>query len=232
MSTKYKNAPVIEAVFEIRFPAELSIESRRDEYYEEIRAYYPNISVPVIDSPEPYPLKAYRFETDNKTKLIQFSINKFSFHSKKYETFKEFSSEALKYTESFCKHYKISSLKRTGLRYINYIPIERQDGIVLLAKYLKFGYILPNAIPNNFELFHTVLLTRIEAGKLRILITSQEALGAGRKEVIVLDFDFFFEGDILVDHLQDYLQRSHLHTKKIFESLISDEYRGTLKEVN
>ncbi len=226
MNTKYIDPPVIEAVFEIRFPAELSIESQRDKYYEKIREYFPDISVPKVESPEPYPLKPYRFETSDKLKMIQFSINRFSFHTKKYNTFNEFNTEVINYIESFCELYRISKLNRTGLRYINHIPIERENGVLQISKYLKFGYILPDIIPSNLELFQTVLLSRIEEGKLRILIASQNAIGTGDGEIMVLDFDFFFEGDLSVDLLKNYLQNSHIHTKKVFESLISKEYRS------
>ena len=230
MSNEYKNPPLVEAVFEIRFPAELSIECRKDEYYEKIRSQYPNIFVPRIIDPEPYPLKNYRFENSDKSKLVQFSISKFSFHCKKYKTFEKFGKESLKYTELFCKHYSISRLKRTGLRYINQIPIKRERGIITLFDYLKFGYILPDAIPNQMELFNTVLLTKVGKGKLRMSIHSEELGIPEGIEVIVLDFDFFFEGDLTADNLQNYLEESHLHTKKTFESLISDEYRDIMKE--
>lgn len=232
MGNEFKKAPVIEAVFEIRFPAELSIECRRDEYYEEIRKTYSNISLPVIDSPEPNALRAYRFETEDKTSLIQFSINRFSFHSRNYKIFNEFSSETLKYLELFCNHYKISQLKRTGLRYINHIPIEMKQDVIPLSKYLKFGYNLPNTIPENLELFHTILLTKMGNGKLRILIASQEKLEPLGKNAIILDFDFFFEGELDIKNIKDYLEKSHIYTKSTFESLLSDEYINTLKEVN
>ena len=42
----YKNAPLIETVFEIRFPAELTIECNRDKLYEEIRNIYSKILIP------------------------------------------------------------------------------------------------------------------------------------------------------------------------------------------
>lgn len=227
--SKYKNPPIIEAVFEIRFPTELSIECRKDEYYAKIRSQYPNIFLPKIIDPEPYPLKNYRFENNDGSKLIQFCINRFSFHCKRYETFQKFKEESLKYTDLFCKHYNITKLKRTGLRYVNHIPIKRERGIIPLSKYLKFGYILPEAIPNEMELFHTVLLTKVKKGRLRVLIRSEEVGLPERVEVIVLDFDFFFEGDLIADNLQDYLEESHLHTKGTFESLISDEYKNMIE---
>jgi len=228
MGEPYKNAPLIEAVFEIRFPPELSIECQRYKYYNEIRKQFPNVSLPPIDSPEPYPLKGYRFETSDTSELIQFSLNRFSYHCKRYETFEKFKDNASKYIGSFCKHFNVFALNRTGLRYINHIPFKRENGGVPLSKFLKIGFVTPETIPDQMELFQTILLTRMNDGKLRILIASREP--SPKTEIILLDFDFSFEGDLSVDALQEYLNQSHLHTKKIFLSLLTDGYKHFLEE--
>jgi len=53
MSKLYKNPPSIDAVFEIRFSAELSIECQRDRFYERIRNDYPQIFVPIVVGESP-----------------------------------------------------------------------------------------------------------------------------------------------------------------------------------
>ena len=223
---QYKRPPVIEAVIEIRFSAELTIECRKDEYYQKIRTEYSNIAVPLINNTDPYPLKPYRFMNNTGEKIIQFSINRFSIHEKAYQTFQKFKAEAIKYIELFCKNYSITNLKRFGLRYINHIPIERDNGYINLSRYLNFGYILPKQISNKPELFHTVLLTNVDDGRLRILIQSQEI---AQKEIIILDFDLFYEGDIQIKDLQRYIDKAHSHTKDTFESLIANEYRKVME---
>lgn len=226
MVKQYKNPPVIEAIFEIRFPAELSIECNKDDYYEKIRAEYPNIFVPIIDTPEPYPLKNYKFENEEMSKVIQFSINKFSVHLRKYTTFSKFEEEVLKYMNLFCKLYKIKNINRTGLRYINEIALQRENNIIPIDKYLNFGFSLPGTVPNDLELFHTILLTKLDDGKLQILIKTGKSEKKG--EVIVLDFDFYFEGDLSVTKLNEYIRKSHHHTKRTFEALISKEFKKSL----
>ncbi len=223
MVGKYKKPPVKEAIFEIRFPAELSIECRKDEYYEKIRKELPQIFVPAIDSPEPYPLKNYKFQSPDNSKMVMFSINRFSYHDNKYSNFDNFRKETEKYVIMFCDLYKISQLKRTGLRYINHIPITQEKGTISIKKYLKFEYNLPKSIPTDFELFQTLLLTKLNDGKLRILIQTVQT--KENQEIILLDFDFFFEGKFFVTNLGEYLEKSHKHTKKVFEDLISDEYK-------
>ncbi|MCK4329817.1 TIGR04255 family protein [candidate division WOR-3 bacterium] len=228
MAKRYKNPPIVQAVVEIKFPAELSIECRKDEYYEKIRKDFPNILVPVIDRPDPYPLRNYKFETMDKFRMITFSINRFSYHTKRYVDFKEFSTMAIKYSKMFCDLYKISSLKRIGLRYINHINITRQNGLIPIDKYLNFGYKLPESIPSNFDLFQSILLSKFDDAKLRILINSEPTQAGG--EIIVLDFDFSYEGELVTDDYADYLNKSHGYTKCVFEDIISSEYKKFMKK--
>ena len=134
MSRSYKNPPLIEAIFEIRFPAELSIECQRDKFYEKIRNDYPQILVPIVMG-EPPSLKSYEFTGSEGKKIIRCSINTFSIHTNEYEGFARFKEDCLKYTQLFTKLYSITSLKRTGLRYINHIPIVRIEGCIPIQKY-------------------------------------------------------------------------------------------------
>ncbi len=225
MSKLYKNPPLIEAVFEIRFPAELSIECQRDRFYEKIRKDYPQIFVPIVRGESPA-LKSYEFKSLDGKKIIRCSINRFSFHANKYEGFAKFEGDCLNYTQLFTKLYNITSLNRTGLRYINHIPIVRIDGCIPIQKYLNFGYHLPqNLESDKFELFHTTFVVKIGEGKLRLLTHYFEVPSPPKKEFILLDFDYYYEEKLKADKIRDYLRKSHEHTKRIFEDIISDEYK-------
>jgi uncharacterized protein (TIGR04255 family) len=52
----YKNAPLLEAIFEIRFPGEPAIECHRDVFFEKVRKIYPKILVPKLISGQPIAL--------------------------------------------------------------------------------------------------------------------------------------------------------------------------------
>lgn len=232
MDKVYLNPPLNEAVFEIRFPAELAIECRKDSFYEEVRKVFPNILVPIIDSPEPYPLKRYELRTPDQRRLIKFSINAFSFHDLEYKKFRNFKTQVLKYMKLFCSTFKISALKRTGLRYINYIPALREEGAVPISHYLRFGHSIPAWIDQGkLQEINTRFSVGLGRGILTIMIRYQEISEPQPSERLVLDFDYYREKNLTVDHLSDYLVDSHKYVKRAFEDLISDDYRGMMQEV-
>ncbi len=218
MGKVYKNAPLIEAVFEIRFPAELSIECKRADFYESIKKDFPQIFVPIND-----PVEAFK-------KIIRFSINRFSFHTNDYSKgFELFEEECIKYVTLFLRYFKINILNRTGLRYVNRIPIMRKNGTIPISEYLNFGFILPRTIVSDPELFHALLVNKVGDGRLRTLVQYQEV--PPKSEVIVLDFDYYYEGNLKAGEFPKYLAQSHKHIKEdIFKNLISDNYMNALEK--
>ncbi len=220
-----KNAPLVEAIFEIRFPVELSIESGKDKYYEKIRDKFPQVFIPKTATSEAYALEPYQFKNVEETEIIRFSINKFSFITQKYSSFCEFKQKCLDYMNSFFELYKISILKRTGLRYINHIPISKEGEFIPLEKYLTFGYKLPNTISNKFSMLSSEFVTKIEDGKLRTFIQYERE----PEETILLDFDYFLEKELVSSKISEYLEKSHYRTKEIFLSLITEEYKKIME---
>ena len=225
MSKLYKNPPLVESVFEIRFPPELAIECKKDEYYNQIRREFPEINLPLVDSPEPYPMRNYLFRDNNREKGIQFSVNKCSFHRYKYLGFSLFKEEALHYLGLFAEKFNIRQLHRTGLRYVNHIPILRENGVIPIEKFLNFGYKTPKSIPEAYDYLHTVLFIKLGKGSLRILIQYRKLQDEKETEVIVLDFDYFFERDLEFTKIETYIDESHKYTKQIFEDLITEYYK-------
>jgi len=230
MSELYKNPPLIEAVFEITFPPELSIETKRDEFYKKIRNEFPEINLPLQTDQEPYPLKNYLFRDTKHEKGVAYSINKFSYHCYKYYGFARFKEESLKYLKMFAEYFGIKSLERTGLRYVNHIPILSEDGVIPIERYLHFGYRLPDSIPEKYNLLHTVIFVKLGEGNLRILIQYQKLPDALQSEIILLDFDYFLEGKLSFSNIETYLDDSHKHTKKIFEDLTTEEYKIIMRQ--
>jgi len=225
MSELYKNPPLVESVFEIRFPPELAVECKKDEYYDQIRNEFPEVNLPLVDSQEPYAMRNYLFRDSKKEKGIQFSINKCSFHRYIYLGFNQFKEEALKYLRLFAERFKIQTLNGTGLRYVNHIPILREDGVIPLEKFLNYGYKFPKSIPEKYDFLHTILFVRLGEGSLRILIQSRKLSDEKETEIIILDFDYFFEGNLEFSKIESYIDQSHKHTKTIFEDLITEHYR-------
>jgi uncharacterized protein (TIGR04255 family) len=226
MSEIYKNAPLIEAIFEIRFPAEISIKCKTDLFYNKIKANFPLLAML-----PPGASHIYDFLNKEKNEIIRVGLDRISYHAKKYEGgFSKFQEDALKYLYCFIDTYQIGKIRQTGLRYVNHIPIVKIDGVIPLEKYINFGYRLPSKnIPNKFELLNTILVVRIDGGKLKILIEAKQMPDITKTDILVLDFDFMFFEKLDVKKIVEYIAESHGHTKAIFEDLISEEYKKVME---
>lgn len=226
MNEIYKNAPLIEAVFEIRFPAEISIKCKTDLFYNQIKTDFPMLAMH-----PPGSAHMYDFLNKEQSELIRLGLDRISYHAKKYNSgFIKFQEDTLKYLHIFINTYKIEKLTKTGLRYVNHIPIVKIDGVIPLERYINFGYKLPGKnIPDKFELLNTILVVKIDGGKLKILLEAKEMSDITKTEVLVLDFDFMIFGKLDVKNIVEYINESHKHTKAIFEDLISEEYKKVMK---
>ncbi|MHA2315402.1 MAG: TIGR04255 family protein [Candidatus Hermodarchaeia archaeon] len=92
----YKNAPLVETVFEIRFPGEPALECKRDKLYEKIRNIYPKVLVPKCIEGRAIALDPYKFEKEDGTSGIMVTINKIAIFTRKYERFALFKQEAMR----------------------------------------------------------------------------------------------------------------------------------------
>lgn len=226
MAEIYKNAPLIEAVFEIRFPAEIAIKCKTDLFYHQIKSVFP-----ILAEHRPEAGFIYDFLNKSQKEIIRVALDRASYHTKEYSGgFAKFQEDALKYLQLFINTYKIEKLTRTGLRYVNHIPIVKINGLVPLEKYINFGYKLPGThIPNQFEQLHTILVVKIETGKLQILLQTKEITDITKTEVLVLDFDFMYTGQLDAKNIVEYIAKSHIYTKDIFEDLIASEYKKVMR---
>lgn len=227
----FPNAPLVEAVFQIHFDGKLSIDSNKHLFQEAISNELPILQVGTPKIPTNHNLIPYRLTNKDESELVQFSINTFAYHSKRYPGFAEFSKRCLKFCELFDKTFSLDALKSTGLRYIDHIPVLREAGVVPLQKYLNFGYKLPTGMPEKLEKFSTKIVSQIDSGKLSTTIELIALEDAAQTELIVLDFDYIKVAPLNMSNLSTYLTDSHSHTKKLFMNFISEEYKAVMRKV-
>lgn len=231
MSSKkeiYKNAPLVETVFEIRFLGEPAVECGRDKFYEQIRDTYSKVLVPRLVEGKAMAVEPYRFEREDGTYGVMLSINKFAIYCKKYEGFDLFKRETIRLVDIFGKLYKVKKLTRTGLRYINIIPFTREGKIIPLQNYLNIKVGLPKSISTDFANLNLIFISKTDSGSITTRI--EPAISQDRShEVIILDFDYAKEKDLSFDSILQYLDESHQHTKYLFEELITDGYKKVMK---
>ncbi len=226
----YKNAPLIETVFEIRFPGEPAIECNRDKFYEKIRDIYSKVFVPKSSEGRAIALEPYKFEREDGTGGVMLSINKMAMYCKKYEGFKLFKKEVMRIFFIFGELFKIQKLNRTGLRYINIIPFTREKNIIPIKNYLNIKIDLPKSIPTDFKNLNIIFVSQTKNGIITTHI--EPAISHDRtREAIILDFDYAKEEDLNFCSINKYLDESHQHTKYLFEELITDDYKKVMRGV-
>ena len=224
----YKNAPLVETVFEIRFPGEPAVECGRDKFYEQIRDTYSKVLVPRLVEGKAMAVEPYQFESEDGNYGVMLSINKLAIYCKKYEGFDLFKKETMRLVDIFGKLYKVKKLTRTGLRYINIIPFTREGEIIPLQNYLNIKISLPESISTDFANLNLIFVSKTDSGSITTRI--EPAISYDRShEVIILDFDYAKEKDLNFNSISQYLNESHQHTKYLFEELITDGYKKVMK---
>jgi len=224
ISEVYPNSPLVEVVCELRFPGELAIECRRDEFYEKIRDRYPTIMVPKVGDG----LAPYCFENEGRTAEIMLAINRFSFHERKYSGHKRFIKEFIDSVKTLSQTYSLKKLARVGWRYINVIPFTREDGIVPLQRFISVNVNLPEGVSDQFENLSMVLISKVPNGTITTRIESI-IRSDDQQEALLLDFDFALTEKITFSRINSCVIRAHEQTRAIFENLITDDYRQYLR---
>ncbi|HHT9104326.1 MAG TPA: TIGR04255 family protein [Candidatus Wujingus californicus] len=225
----YPNSPLVEVIFEIRFPADPVVECKRDVFFDFVRKDYAQIFVPQTKEGSFVALEPYRFAKEDRSSGIMLSINRFSYYSRKYPGFALFKKEIIRLIDIFKKSYPtIKKLTRTGFRYVNIIPFTREQGIVPLDKYLNVKLQLPSLILGKYNNISVGLIAKTNGGSITTRI---ETLSATDKsgEAILLDIDFAKEDDLSMVNVKKYLDESHNYSRQLFEDLITDMYRIYLR---
>lgn len=225
----YPNSPLVEVIFEIRFPGEPVVECRRDIFYELVRKDYSKVLVPPTKEGSFVALEPYRFEKDDGSSGIMLAMNKFSYYSRKYPGFDQFKTEALKLIGKFRKAYpKITKLNRTGFRYVNIIPFTREEGLIPIEQFLKVGLKVPSVIPEKYNKISIGFISEADGDSVTTRVetmTTADQTG----EAMLLDIDYAKEKKLSIGSVKTYIDNSHKCARQLFEDLITDNYRMFLR---
>ena len=224
----YPRAPLTEAIFEMRFPGEPSIDCHRDEVFDVVRSWMPVVQVPPILDDEAFKFRTYRFASEDDAFTLFVGLNLLAFSSKRYNGFQEFRKQFLSISEFFIKRFRLSALRRTGLRYVNTIPFTRENGSVPLNRYLNSELKLAPTLPDGMDVFSFALSTKLPGGTITTRIATIER-DDKKQESILLDFDYAKVSDLTSAKIADYLDESHQQTKQFFEGIITPQYRGFIR---
>lgn len=224
----YENSPLVETIFELRFPGEPKVECNRDKFYERIRDPYNNVLVPRASDGKAMATEPYKFERGDGKWGVALSINKMAVYCRAYEGFRLFKQEVMRLVSIFNELYAIRTISRTGLRYVNIIPFTREDDIIPLHNYLNVGVKLPLSKPLTFANLNLIIVSKTDGGKITTRIEPVIAPDK-TQEAIILDFDYIKEGVLSLDSIDEYFEESHTHTKHLFEELITNGYKKVMR---
>jgi uncharacterized protein (TIGR04255 family) len=225
----YPNSPLVEVVFEIRFPGEPVVECRKDFFYELIRKVYPKVLVPPTKEGSFVALEPYRFEKAEGSSGVMLAINNLAYYSRKYPGFAEFRKESISLISKFKKAYPgIKKLNRIGFRYINIIPFTREEGLIPLESFLTVSLKAPSTIPEKYNNISIGFVSESNEGSITTRI---EIMAAPDKsgEAILLDIDYAKEKNFSITAVSKYIDESHKHARQLFEDLITVNYRSFLR---
>lgn len=224
----YPNAPLVEVVFEIRFAGEPAVECRRDEFFALVRQDFPNLWVPNIEIGKAPALQPYHFKSEDDKDTLMVAINRLAYATRDYQGFRAFAPRALRLTRRFCSFFKLTSLKRTGLRYIDVIPFVREGGTIPWGRYFTIELRSPAILNGNFVNMSLAFESRYDGGSLTTRIACAQSPDES-KEVFILDFDFAKTGPLAVAKLQEYLSESHDRTKRVFDAILTEDYKAVMR---
>ena len=227
----YPNSPLIEVVCELRFSGDLSIETKKDVFFDSIREKYPSILVPHLKGNEAPLLTPIRFENKETNSGILLAINKFGYFEREYKGHKLFFASFLEQARNFQNKFpKIRTLNRFGWRYINVIPFKRENGEIPLDQIFNFSITFGRGpkVHSRFDNLNLVFITKCGEGSVTTKIESALEKDTSQ-EVIVLDFDFAFTKGLVMENVETYITSAHRETRNLFDSLITDEYKSYLQ---
>jgi len=230
----YPNQPLVDVVFEIRFPGEVRVECERHLFWEKIRDDYKKVLVPQKSGDTPLALMPYKFRREDDSMTVMVCLNSFALSAARYPGYQEFSKEILRVYDLFGQTFDVDELTRVGWRYINVIPFIREDGIIPLSRFLNLGFKVPKSVPEEFKNLNLLFESEHEGSSvITQLQTIQRHVALGeQEEALLLDFDYgrvSTDDDILrFKNVPEYLKEAHDKTRQLFEDFITDEYRQYL----
>ncbi|MGO8880649.1 MAG: TIGR04255 family protein [Desulfomonilaceae bacterium] len=221
--SRHPNSPLVEVVFEIRFPGETAIECKRHEIQRKIRSEYPNLLVPPARDGTHLALEPYQFVREDNLAGVMTALNRFSYFSRAYPGFNSFKKECLRLLSIFNEVIKLELLNRVGLRHINIVPFTRENKFLPLKHFFKFTEPLEGFFETQFEQFTNHVVFPSASGTITVHIEVIKTVNSNQ-EAFLIDIDYAKVDDLKFDDIEDYLDEAHNKSSDRFNSIITSKY--------
>lgn len=228
MGVLYKNAPLVNTAFELRFFGDLSIETRRDQFQKAVKAEFPKLWVPNAAPNTSPALQHYQFRSEDNSARVSLAVNSFVYATSTYPGFEKFRENLERQRVIFDRVFGIESYTRLGLRYTNKLPILRDEqNTIPLGNYVTLQVGLGRGFSGSgINDLGLSIASKIGNGDLRLIVQREEQNGL---EVLTLDLDYSLQGNIEKKKIPDFLTEAHQHIESVFLGLISDDYKAIME---
>ena len=230
----YPNSPLVEVVCELRFPGDLEIECRRHLFQQRIRERYPHLLVPQVQPGAHFGMVPYRFENTSRKQGMSLAINRFAYYVREYGGHTGFFDELFRLTDLLRDVFPtINELTRLGWRYVNIIPIVRENGCIALERFFQVNLTLPSPLSGKIADVDYAIVAPVEENqslttRIRSLVSAEQP----HQEAVLLDFDFAFTQGLNIESLRDCVTQARAYARTAFETLITGSYRQFLRGLN
>jgi uncharacterized protein (TIGR04255 family) len=234
----YKNAPIQEAVFDVRIDR-IGVQSVEDlkKYKEHLPDEYQNEKKKVnfsgvfqvaknkeIESKTKSDLTGYIYSTPQNTRQIQVRLDGFTLNIlKPYETWEVHFAEFLKAWSLYKDLFQPNSVQRIATRFINRIEIpipfnDFEDFIVNMPP-------IPQGLPQVFNSFFMQIQVPCSDNLRSAIITETMEPATEKVLPFILDIDVFQERGLTFDNLVENFNQIRSIKNEVFENCISEQTR-------
>lgn len=236
--SKIEPCPITEAIMEVRFESKFDEAAVFGIIYSQIKdEFEKTINLPILEIPASLRktdpsllyLPYYRLESKiNKNALIQIGPRVFSvILTEEYTGWNDFLAKIEYGLQKLEKSEVVSKITRFALRYVNFF-----DENILTKSNLVIK--LNNELLNRFNA--TMRLEIPDGDFLNVLSISNNVIKQTGSEIVkgsTIDIDTKIENELpnFFANRAKLLDDCHNTEKKLFSSLLSDEYVKTLKEI-
>lgn len=216
--------PLTEVICQVRFPPILSIgRGQPVEFQEAIRKRFPeveeeqNLQVRVTAGVGPPASSAeisgrsFHFRTPDGGTLVSLTADAYAISTSQYTAWDDFAKDLELVHGAAMATYALPYAKRVGLRYVNQLDAQRTgcesfDDLKAFLRPELAGLMATDAWDRPEELVWQVILSN-DGGRLLLRIAARAT--DGQPPFILLDFDYFEEGQIPLGDLAERCDRYH-----------------------
>lgn len=238
---KYEIPPLVEVIFQLRFPTILSLNSQSPVVFQEkIREKYPYYRETTQEIRENKPdgqsrlirvIKNHEFVSKDKKKKINLESTFIAFSTHSYTVWEEYIAELKEIIELFETCYNPSFYTRIGLRYVDVIQRSKWN----LQEFTWSELIQPAVL--GFMTDETDSYTMNAESKNEDGISSTKYhfelahINGSTEKVFLIDCDYFVEKAIERDEFIDLSDTLHKCSSNFIQASITDKLHEAMRPV-